>query len=91
MKRALMGVLWFVVFFVALYVAACLVVALYLRGQLPSGTNPQQAMDLMQQFMYAHAAAVSAGFWALVLAALFAAVFGTFKGMLPGTKPKPRA
>lgn len=91
MKRVLMGVLWFVVFFVALYVAACLVLALYLRGQLPPGADSQQATDIMRQFMAVHAAAFSAGFWTLVLVALFAAVLGTLKGRLPGTKPKLQA
>ena len=91
MKRVLMGLLWFLVFFVALYVAACLVVALYLRGQLPPGADAQQATEMMKDFMSAHAAAVSATFWAMVLVALFAAVLGSLKGMLPGTKTPPAA
>lgn len=86
-----MAAVWSVAFFILLYVVACLVLAIYLRGQLPPGADVHQTTDIMQQFMSVHAPAVSATFWALVLVALFAGILGSLKGLLPGTKPKPQA
>ena len=91
MKRFLMGLLWLLVFFIVPYVGASLVMAVFLKAKLPPDASPQQASDAMQQFVNAHASAVTLFFWGLILLALVCAILGTWKGKLPGTRQKPAA
>ena len=88
MKRYLMGVLWFVAFYVALvFVAPSLMIA---RG-LPAGANQDQISQAAADFSLQHAGSLSVARWAALLIALLLAVLGTWKRKLPGTKPKPAA
>ena len=91
MKRYLMGLLWFVVFWVALLIAVVVVMALMVARGLPAGATPDQISQVAADFSSQHAGALSAARWAAFLIALALAVLGTWKGKLPGTKPKPAA
>lgn len=91
MKRYLMGLLWFVVFWVALVIVVFVVPALIIARGLPAGAGPDQVNQAATDFSLQHAGALSAARWAAFLIALLLAVLGTWKGKLPGTRQTPAA
>lgn len=91
MKRVLMGVLWFVVFYVALAIVVFVVPSLMIARGLPAGASQDQIIQSASDFSLQHAGTLSAARWAALLVALLSAMAGTAKGKLPGTKPKPAA
>lgn len=91
MKRVLMGVLWFVVFYVALVIVVFVVPSLMILRGLPAGASQDQISQAAADFSLQHAGALSAARWAALLIALLLAILGTVKGKLPGTRQKPAA
>ena len=91
MKRVLMGVLWFVVFYVALVIVVFVVPSLMILRGLPPGASQDQISQAATDFSLQHAGALSAARWAALLVALLLAILGTVKGKLPGTRQKPSA
>ena len=89
MKRVLMGVLWFVVLYVALAIAVFVVPSLMIARSLPAGASQDQIIKAASDFSLQHAGALGAARWAALLIALLLAMVGTVRGKLPGTKPKP--
>jgi hypothetical protein len=90
MKRILAGIGWFVAFWLALYLIACVALSVYVSRSLPADANYQQGMETVSGFMLGHASLVSTLLWSISLVALLAAAVGTLKGILPGTR-KPAA
>ena len=88
MKRVLFGILWFVVFYLALLVLTTFVLALVVSRGLPAGASAQQGVDAVNSFTAAHPELMRKLCWAVFLAALLAAVMGAYKRLLPGTKKK---
>lgn len=91
MRRSLMGALWFLVFYVVLIIVTFVVPSLLIVRGLPAGTSRDQISQAAMDFSSQHEIALSLARWAAFLIALALAVLGTWKGKLPGTKPKPAA
>lgn len=91
MKRFLMGVLWFLVFYVTLIVASFVVPSLFIVRGLPAGASRDQVSQAAMDFSLQHEIALSLVRWAALLIALALAILGTWKGKLPGTRQKPAA
>ncbi|MGH8369571.1 MAG: hypothetical protein ACRESC_01195 [Gammaproteobacteria bacterium] len=81
--RIFMGIVWFVVCFVALYILFSVVLAVIIAntGDI---TNMQGGIAFAQ----AHATVLSLCRWSMLIVAVVFAVLGTWKRVLPGTKDK---
>jgi hypothetical protein len=91
MKRIGMGIAWFVVFFLVLYLGMSFALSVYVSKSLPADANLQDGKDAVTNFMLEHAPAMSMTVWSIFLVSLALAIVGTLKGMLPGTRQKPAA
>jgi hypothetical protein len=90
MKRFWFGVLWFVVFYVAMYIVFVVIESVQLMHSLPPNSSIQQDMDAATAYAEAHATGLSIVRWGIFLVSLLAAIAGTYKTWLPGTR-KPKA
>jgi hypothetical protein len=90
MKRFWFGLLWFVIFYVAMYIVFVVVQALQFMHSLPPNPSTQQAMDAATAYAEVHATGLSIVRWGIFLVSLLAAIVGTYKAWLPGTR-KPKA
>jgi hypothetical protein len=89
MKKFWFGLLWFVVFFVALCAVFAVIQSAAIAPQLPPNASTAQVMDVTNAYIQAHATQLSLARWGIFLVALLAATGGVYKGWLPGTrKPK---
>ncbi|HEY4128619.1 MAG TPA: hypothetical protein VGN70_11270 [Gammaproteobacteria bacterium] len=90
MKRFWFGVLWFVVFYVAIYIVFVVAQSVSLMHGLPPNPSTQQAVDAATAYAESHATVLSMVRWGIFLVTLAAAAAGTYRGWLPGTR-KPAA
>jgi hypothetical protein len=86
MKRILMGIVWFIVCYLAFLLLASLVLGVFVWRGLPADANLQQGSDAVTAYMSARPGLMSGLRWGIFLAAVLAAASGTLKGVLPGTK-----
>jgi hypothetical protein len=86
MKRALLGVLWFLLLSVALWLLASVGLAIYILGKLPANADQGVLIQAASDLAAAHADVVQGiDLGALSVAAVLAG-WGTVKGKLPGTR-----
>lgn len=89
MKRIGLGVLWFVVLFVVLYLLAQIGVALTALHGVHDFHDQQAVIGAATGFVGAHLGLIRTLDWAALLLAVAIAVLGTWKGVLPGTRKTP--
>jgi uncharacterized membrane protein YgdD (TMEM256/DUF423 family) len=88
-----MGIVWFIVFFVVLYLIFSIVVgflAMHAAG-IQGAVNYQQGLQTGAAFTQAHAVALSAWRLIILVVSILLAVVGTLKGVLPGTRKQAAA
>ncbi|MDE1983786.1 MAG: hypothetical protein KGL98_05795 [Gammaproteobacteria bacterium] len=93
MKRALMGIVWFIVFFVILYIIYSVIVGVVIAqgdgATVP--TNYHEGLQAGMAFARTHATALAVWRVVILVVAIVLAVAGSVKGWLPGTRKKPAA
>ena len=86
MRRLLMGLLWFLVLAVALFLLLQLGIAFYIMAQAPKGMDQTALLQSARDFTDAHARAIGLLDEIMLMAAVLLAGLGTLKGKLPGTR-----
>lgn len=90
MRRVLVGSLWFLVLAFALLLLVQLGVALYVVVVAPAHANQQAMIRAGTAFAQLHLGLIRSLDLAALLAAGLMAGFGTFRGLLPGTRHSDR-
>lgn len=88
MRRLLMGLVWFLVLAVALFLLLQLSIAFYLMLQAPKGADPAVILQSAGDFADSHAGLINSLDAMTLVAALLIAGFSTLRGSLPGTRPR---
>ena len=88
MRRVLMGLVWFLVLVVALFLALQLAIAFYITLQAPKGVDQATVFKSATDFADSHAGTIRLLDSMTLIAAVLLAGFGTLKGVLPGTRPR---
>ena len=86
MRRLVMGLVWFLVLAVALFLLLQLAIALYIMAESPKGLSQAALVESAQAFADAHAGTIRLLDELVLVAAVLLAGFGTLKGKLPGTR-----
>ena len=86
MRRLVIGLVWFLVLAVALFLLLQLAIALYIMAEAPKGLGQAALMQSAQAFADAHAGTIKLLDELVPVAAMLLAGFGTLKGRLPGTR-----
>lgn len=90
--RIVMGIVWFLIFFIVLYLIYSTGIAMYMM-HANGGVDlhdTQAVIASSQQFALQHAVLLRIAFYGVVLLSVLLAVLGTWKRKLPGTKDKNR-
>lgn len=90
MKRVLLGIVWFLVILLILLVVSGVVLSVWATREASAAGDTASAVDAAYGFADRHAMVIAAVRIGTVLGAFLAAVYGTWKGLLPGTR-KPKA
>jgi uncharacterized membrane protein YczE len=88
MRRLLMGLLWFLVLAVGLFLLLQVGIAVYISTQAPKGADPATVIKVASDFAEAHAGTIRSLDALTLVAAVLLAGFGTLRGSLPGTRRK---
>jgi len=83
-----MGLVWFLVLAVALFLLLQLVIVVYIMLQAPKGADQAALLQSAQAFADAHAGRIRLLDELVLVAAVLLAGFGTLRGKLPGTRPR---
>ena len=81
-----MGLVWFLVLAVALFLLLQLGIAFYIMWQAPKGADQAALLQSARDFADAHAGTIGLLDELMLVAAVLLAGFGTLKGKLPGTR-----
>lgn len=87
MKRVFMGIVWFIAFWIVLTIVFMIVIGVVVTST--SSGNPttyEEGVQAGQAFAQAHALGLNLTRLGILLASIAAAAYGSWKGMLPGTK-----
>jgi preprotein translocase subunit SecG len=80
-----MGLVWFLVLAVALFLLLQLGIAFYIMVQAPKGADQAALLQAARGFTDAHAGSIGVLDELMLVAAVLLAGFGTLRGKLPGT------
>ena len=86
MKRVLIGLLWFLLLAVGLWLLSSVILALYIMRTLPANAAEGAMIQGASDWAAAHADAIQEIDLVAVLLAAALSVWGTVKGRLPGTR-----
>jgi hypothetical protein len=88
MRRVLMGLVWFLVLAVVLFLVLQILIALYITLQAPKGVDQAAVLKAATDFADGHAGTIRLLDSMTLIAAVLLAGFGTLRGVLPGTRPR---
>ncbi len=92
MKRALLGAVWFAVFWVLFStIGLTATMSFQIDRILPPDADAHQMAQATLDFMATHAGLISAVRWTATLLSLAVVVYGSWKGILPGTRRRAAA
>lgn len=83
-----MGLVWFLVLAVVLFLVLQILIALYITLQAPKGVDQAAALKSATDFAASHAGTIRLLDSMTLIAAVLLAGFGTLRGSLPGTRPR---
>ena len=86
-----MGLLWFALLSVGLWLLSSVILALYIMRQLPANAAEGAMIQAASDWAAVHADVIQAMDLVAVLLAAVLAVWGTVKGKLPGTRKTEKA
>lgn len=86
MRRFFMGLVWFVLLAVGLFLLLQLAIAFYIMLQTPKGADQAAVLQSARAFADSHAGAIQLLDGLVLVAAVLLAGFGTLRGKLPGTR-----
>ncbi|HEV2112064.1 MAG TPA: hypothetical protein VGT99_11975 [Gammaproteobacteria bacterium] len=86
MRRLLMGLVWFLVLAVALFLLLQLAIAFYIMLHAPQGADQAAILKSAHDFTDGHAALIRDLDAMTLVTAVLLAGFGTLRGSLPGTR-----
>ena len=81
-----MGLVWFLVLAVALFLSLQLAIALYIMATAPKGLDQAALVQSARDFADTHAGTIKLLDELVLVAAVLLAGFGTLRGKLPGTR-----
>jgi hypothetical protein len=90
LKRVLLGVVWFFLILVTLLVVSGLVLSVWATREASTAGDTVSAVDAAFGFAERHAGVIDGVRIGTLLLAFAAAAYGSWKGLLPGTR-KPDA
>ena len=86
MRRLLMGLVWFVLLALGLFLLLQIGIAAYILITAPKGMDQAAMLKAASDFAEAHAGAIRNLDALTLVAAVLLAGFGTLRGKLPGTR-----
>lgn len=88
MKRALFGILWFIISWIVLTIIFGIVSGIVFSMGHHAASGYAQGVQAMRAFTQTHHGLVATIRIIILILAILIAVVGTWKGFLPGTKKK---
>jgi preprotein translocase subunit SecG len=85
MRRVLMGLVWFLVLAVVLFLVLQILITLFIILQAPKGVDQAAVLKSASDFADSHAGTIRLLDSMTLITAVLLAGFGTLKGVLPGT------